>query len=62
MCCSVENQISKEEVLEEVKEEFTAQTAQIQQFSAALIKTCRIGYRLMPSGQCRLVLGATESP
>lgn len=45
---------------EEVKEEFVTQTAQIQQFSASLILTCRTGYRALSSGRCVRVLPVTE--
>jgi hypothetical protein len=44
---------------EEVKEEIVTQTVQIQEFSASLISTCRTGYRLLSSGRCVRVLGAT---
>ena len=58
--CSSGSQEEKESK-EEVKEEFVSQTIKVQEFSASLINTCRRGFRLDASGNCRLVIGLTTS-
>lgn len=57
--CSSDNQTIESESVEkreEVREEIISSAANFLQLSPSLINTCRTGYRLTESGNCRKIL------